>query len=103
AGLWADDLLHEAGLDGFTITPRKGEYFVMDRRVAEQVRGVLFPCPTPVSKGILVTRTIHGNVMLGPNAVNVEDKADLATTAPGLNEVMAGALRLVPSLDARDV
>jgi len=103
AGLWADDLLHAAGLDGFSITPRKGEYFVLDRRVAERVRGVLFPCPTPVSKGILVTRTIHGNVMLGPNAVNVEDKEDVATTAPGLNEVMAGALRLVPSLDARDV
>jgi len=103
AGMWADDLLHAAGLDGFSITPRKGEYFVLDRRVAERVRGVLFPCPTPVSKGILVTRTIHGNVMLGPNAVNVEDKEDVATTAPGLNEVMAGALRLVPSLDARDV
>ncbi len=103
AGLWADDLLHSAGLDGFTITPRKGEYFVLDRRAAERVRGVLFPCPTAVSKGILVTRTIHGNVMLGPNAVDIADKEDLATTPAGLNEVMTGALRLVPSLEARDV
>ncbi len=103
AGLWADDLLHAAGLDGFAITPRKGEYFVLDRRAADRVHNVLFPCPTPVSKGILVTRTIHGNVMLGPNAVDVSAKDDLSTTPAGLNEVMTGALRLMPSLDARDV
>ncbi len=103
AGLWADDLLHRIGLDGFKITPRKGEYFVLDRMAADLVHTVLFPCPTPISKGIVVTRTIHGNVMLGPNANDTPRKDDLATTAPGLNEVMAGALKLVPSLDARQV
>lgn len=103
AGLWADDLLHRAGLDGFTITPRKGEYFVLDREAAHYVRSVLFPCPTPISKGILVTRTIHGNVMLGPNAQDVTDKEDLRTTAEGLEEVMAGALKLVPGLERRHI
>jgi glycerol-3-phosphate dehydrogenase len=103
AGLWADDLMHAAGLDGFQIKPRKGEYFVMDKAAGGTVRNVLFPCPTTVSKGILVTRTIHGNVMLGPNACEVDDKYDLATTAPGLNEVMEGALKLVPGLDSRQV
>ncbi len=103
AGLWADDLMHAAGLDGFTITPRKGEYFVLDKAAADAVRTVLFPCPTPVSKGILVTRTIHGNVMLGPNAVDVGAKDDLRTTADGLDEVLAGALGLVPSLNPRHV
>ena len=103
AGLWADELLHKAGLDGFHVTPRKGEYLVLDRVAAELVHTVLFPCPTPLSKGILVTRTIHGNVMLGPNAVDILDKDDLATTAEGLHEVMAGALRLVPSLDSRSI
>jgi glycerol-3-phosphate dehydrogenase len=103
AGLGADDLLRSAGLDGFRITPRKGEYFVLDRVAAERVRGVLFPCPTPISKGILVTRTIHGNVMLGPNATDTLAKDDLDTTAAGLHEVMSGALKLVPSLSAREV
>lgn len=103
AGLWADDLLHRAGLDGFAITPRKGEYFVLDREAAQQVHSVLFPCPTPISKGILVTRTIHGNVMLGPNAQDVTDKEDLRTTPEGLEEVMAGALKLVPGLERRHV
>ena len=103
AGLRADDLLHKAGLNGFHITPRKGEYFVLDKVAADLVHHVLFPCPTPISKGILVTRTIHGNVMLGPNATDTPSKEDLSTTATGLNEVMAGALRLVPALDPRTV
>ena len=103
AGLWSDELLHSAGLDGFEIRPRKGEYFVLDHQASEEVHHVLFPCPTPISKGILVTRTIHGNVMLGPNAQSVEDRGDTATTAAGLDEVMTGALRLVPSLDSRQV
>ena len=103
AGLWADDLMHEAGLDGFGITPRRGEYFVLDRSAADQVNGVLFRCPTLLSKGILVTRTIHGNVMLGPNSQSIADKWDVGTTAAGLDEVMVGALKLVPSLDPRQV
>jgi glycerol-3-phosphate dehydrogenase len=103
AGLWADDLMHLAGMDGFTIKPRKGEYFLLDRRASEQVRTVLFPCPTPISKGIMVTRTVHGNVLLGPNANTIEDKEDLAVTAAGLDEVLSGARKLIPELNTRDV
>ncbi|NLV74156.1 MAG: NAD(P)/FAD-dependent oxidoreductase [Chloroflexi bacterium] len=103
AGLWADDLMRKAGLTGFNIRPRKGEYYVLDRRTAEVMRSVLFPCPTPVSKGIMVTRTIHDNVLLGPNAVHVDDKNDLDVTAEGVDEVWQGALKLVPGLDRRDV
>lgn len=103
AGLYADELMRAAGLDGFSITPRKGEYFVLDRTAHAQVRNVLFPCPTPVSKGILVTPTIHGNVMLGPTATDIDDKENLSTTAEGLNEVMTGALKLVPGLDTRQI
>ncbi|MHB0859529.1 MAG: FAD-dependent oxidoreductase [Anaerolineae bacterium] len=103
AGLWADELMHKAGVDSLRIRPRRGEYFVLDRVAAERMHSVLFPCPTPISKGIMVTRTIHGNVMLGPNAEQIDDKEDVSTTSVGLNEVMAGALRLVPLLNPRDV
>ncbi len=103
AGLWADELMASAGIYGFTIKPRKGEYYVLDRRATRYVHNVLFPCPTLVSKGILVTRTIHGNVMLGPNANSVDDKTDLSTTAEGLEEVMSGALKLVPGINRRDI
>jgi len=103
AGVHADDLMRAAGLDGFTITPRKGEYFVLDRAARAQVRNVLFPCPTPVSKGILVTPTIHGNVMLGPTATDIDDKENLSTTPEGLNEVLTGALKLIPGLESRQI
>ncbi len=103
AGLWADELMHKAGLDSFEIKPRKGEYFVLDRMASKQVHNVLFPCPTPISKGILVTRTVHDNVILGPNADVIEDKEDLRTTASGLAEVMEGARKLVPDLDEAQV
>lgn len=102
AGLHADQLMAKAGLRGFTITPRKGEYYVFDREKS-QVRTVLFPCPTPVSKGILVTPTTHGNTLIGPNAVDINDKEDFSVTPQGLEEVFVGAQRLVPTLDRRDV
>ncbi len=103
AGLWADDLMHKAGLDGFAIHPRKGEYFVLDRMSSEVVHTVLFPCPTSVSKGIMVTRTVHNNVLLGPNANTIRDKNDLDISAVGLDEVWSGALKLIPGLAKRDI
>jgi glycerol-3-phosphate dehydrogenase len=102
AGLWADDVMAQAGLDGFVIKPRKGEYYVFDK-ARSLVRSILFPCPTPASKGILVTPTTHGNTLIGPNAQHVEDKDDCTVTAKGLAEVLEGAKRLVPTLDERDV
>ena len=77
AGLYADQLMAKAGLHGFSITPRKGEYYVFDREKS-RVRAVLFPCPTPISKGILVTPTTHGNTMIGPNAVDLQDKEEIS-------------------------
>jgi len=102
AGLHADEVMAWAGLDGFTIRPRKGEYYVFDK-ARSVLRSILFPCPTRISKGILVTPTAHGNTLIGPNAQNVEHKADRAATAQGLAEVLQGARKLVPSLEVRDV
>jgi len=102
AGLHADEVMAQVGLDGFTIRPRKAEYYVFDK-AKSVVETVLFPCPTPISKGILVTPTTHGNTLIGPNAQNIEDKGDQAVTAQGLSEVLEGARKLVPSLEVRDV
>lgn len=102
AGLYSDKIMAMAGLGGFSIKPRKGEYYVLDREKS-QVRQVLFPCPTPVSKGIVVTPTSHGNTLIGPNAVDTDRCDDVVVTKQGLDEVLTGAQRLVPSLDKRDV
>jgi glycerol-3-phosphate dehydrogenase len=102
AGVHADTIMAQAGLDGFRIQPRKGEYYILDREKSA-VQTVLFPCPTRVSKGIVVTPTSHGNTLLGPNAVDIGDKDDRSVTPQGLEEVFSGAQRLVPTLDRRDV
>ncbi len=101
AGLEADGVSAMAGVDLFTIHPRKGEYYLFDKKLRGLIRCILFPVPTPISKGIVVTSTPEGNVLIGPNAYDVEDKEDTKTTAVGLNEVYTGALRLVPELAHR--
>ena len=98
AGLESDEVSAMAGLGHFTIHPRKGEYYLFDKKLSGLVRHILFPVPTPISKGIVVTSTPEGNVLIGPNACDVEDKEELNTTATGLSEVYTGALKLVPDL-----
>lgn len=101
AGLFADHISCMAGIDDFEIMPRKGEYVVYDKDLIGIVKHVLFPVPTPISKGITVTPTVDGNIIAGPTAHDIEDKSDLATTVAGLEEILNGAHRLVPELSAR--
>ena len=98
AGLQADEVSAMAGIDSFNIHPRKGEYYVFDKVLNGFVKHVLFPVPTPISKGIVVAPTVDDNILIGPNANDVEDKNDSATTSRGLDEVFSGALRLMPKL-----
>jgi glycerol-3-phosphate dehydrogenase len=100
-GVYSDEVMHKVGIrPEFRITPRRGEYYVFDRAEIT-INNVLFPVPTPVSKGILVTTTVHGNTIIGPNAEEIEDKEDRSVTQDGLDEVWAGATKLVPKLSLR--
>lgn len=103
AGVHADELMHMAGdHPEFTISARKGEYFIFDpARI--RLSNVLFPLPTEKGKGILVTTTAHGNVMIGANAETIPDRDDASLTQPGMEEIFASARRLVPSLDKRSI
>lgn len=99
AGLYADEIARLAGDNSFTITPRKGEYILFDKMAASSlVWGIVFPCPTKTSKGILICTTSHGNTFIGPNARDQEEKADTAVTPIGMNEIIAGARKLIPNL-----
>lgn len=98
AGLYSDEVMHLAGVrPEFSITPRRGEYAVLDR-ASIQVNNVLFPVPTSKGKGILVTATTHGNTIIGPNSVPAANKEDEGVTTEGLNEVWDGARKLFPQL-----
>lgn len=98
AGLHADDISRMANDDSFTIAPRKGEYILFDKNASSIINNVIFPAPSKKSKGILVCPTVHGNIFIGPNAQDIDDKADLSTTPIGLNEIITGAKKLVPDL-----
>ena len=101
AGLFADKVSAMAGADEFKITPRKGEYVVYDKDLDGLVNRVLFPIPSPMSKGIAVTPTVDGNIIAGPTAHDIDNKQDTATTSAGLEEVLIGAYKLVPQLTAK--
>ena len=103
AGLYADRVSAMVGVDDFEITPRRGEYYVYDKQMDVDVEHTVFPVPSEVSKGIVVTPTDEGNVMIGPNAEEVADPRDKATTREGLDEVLAGAQQTVPDLSTDDV
>ena len=103
AGIQAAMLSRSCGDDSFSITPRKGEYLLFDKSIGEIVKTVVFPTPGKISKGILVAPTTHGNYFVGPNAEDAVGQDDRATTRTGLNEILAGARKLVPSLPAQGI
>lgn len=98
AGVYADQISRLAGDQSFTIRPRKGEYILFDKAVSDMISTVIFPAPTKVSKGVLVSPTVHGNLFIGPNANETPGKEDQATSAQGLEELLAAARRLVPGI-----
>lgn len=102
-GLFADEIAAMAGVTGLTIRPRKGEEYLLDRRVEGLVHSIVFPAPRPTSKGTLVIPTVDGTIMVGPTAHEVDDKWDTSTSDEGAAEVFANARRLVPVLNERDV
>ncbi len=102
AGLYADEVAAMAGVGTFDIHPRKGEELLLDKRLEGIVRHIIFPCPTPISKGILVIPTLDGTIMIGPSAQEVTAKDEVTTTMEGGSEVFAGAQRLVPGIQMRD-
>ncbi|MGQ9681621.1 MAG: FAD-dependent oxidoreductase [Anaerolineae bacterium] len=99
AGLFADEIARMVGDESFTISPRKGEFYILDRRLGGLLQHILLPVPSATTKGILAAPTVDGNLLLGPTADDVSDKCDTATTNDGLERVAAGVRRLAPSLD----
>lgn len=99
AGLYSDEVAKMTGDGSFTITPRRGEYMLLDKECGGTVSHTVFRCPSKMGKGILVSPTVDGNLLLGPTAENIEDKDDTSTTAEGLAKVRAQAAEQVSGID----
>ena len=104
AGLYSDKINEMVTHNkDFTITPRKGEYFVLSKKANDFVKHVIYPAPSKVGKGILVVPTVHGNILLGPNASEQENKDDTSTTTQGLNFVRENIGKIVKNVPYHEI
>ena len=99
AGLYGDLLdMAVLGEAGFTIRPRKGQFVVFDKAAATLIGAIILPVPTAETKGIVVTRTIFGNVLVGPTAEDQASREDTSVEHAVLQALIADATRKVPAL-----
>ncbi|MEV5012124.1 NAD(P)/FAD-dependent oxidoreductase [Streptomyces sp. NPDC056159] len=103
AGLGADHIDRLFGHDRFTVTPRRGELFVFDKLTRPMVNKIVLPVPSSRGKGVLISPTIYGNVMLGPTAEDLSDRTDTATSEDGFDFLLTKGERLMPRLLAEEV
>ena len=101
AGVNSDLVCEMVGDREFSVRPTAGEYFLLDKSEGERVSRVIFQCPNELGKGVLVSKTVHGNLIVGPNAVET-DRGNTATTREGLAFVQETARRSVPGIQFRE-
>ncbi len=105
AGLFSDFVMHQAGVrPEFKIRPRRGEYVILDKAEFRLTKDTcLFPTPSDKGKGIVVTGTMHGNTIVGPNSNYVDEKDNKTFTSAGFSEIWSGAQNLIPSINRRHI
>ena len=103
AGVYADELNNMVSAHKLHITARKGEYCLLDKDAGTHVSHTIFQLPSKMGKGVLVTPTVHGNLLVGPTALDVEDKEALNTTQAGLDSLGETASRSVKNVPMRQV
>lgn len=103
AGLFSDEVAKLVGEEDFSIRPRRGEYLLLDKECGSFADHTVFRTPTKMGKGILITPTVDGNLLLGPTSENIEDKENLEVTAAGINKIIGEALQDMPEVPHRKV
>ena len=103
AGLYSDEIDALFGFHDFEITPRKGELLVFDKLSRSLISHIILPVPSSMGKGVLVSPTVFGNIMLGPTAENIDDKTDTSTTRKGIEFLTAKGKKIAPTLFNEEV
>jgi glycerol-3-phosphate dehydrogenase len=99
AGLYSDEVSKMAGWSDFEIHPRKGEFWVLDKKYSNMVNSIVYGCPGSDFRGTTVVRTRDGNLMVGPTARDLRDREEKGTTADRLEKAWAAGKRVFPWLD----
>lgn len=103
AGVYADRLHNMVSAKKIHITPRRGDYCLLDKTAGDLVSKTIFALPGKFGKGILVAPTVHGNLILGPTAIDIEDKEGTNTTREGLDQVITKCGMNVKNIPMRSV
>ena len=103
AGLYSDEIDRHFGHENFKVTPRRGELIVYDKLARSLVNHVLLPVPTAVTKGVLISPTVYGNVLLGPTAEDLPDKTATNTSRSGLQSLLEKGRKILPDLLQEEV
>ncbi len=101
AGVWADDITSLVAKPDYKINPSAGEYYLLDKSEGNRANHVIFQCPNENGKGVLVSQTVHGNLIVGPNAVE-SAKDDTSTKTASLDFVREKAVKSIPSINFRE-
>ena len=103
AGVYADVFHNIVSKNKIHITPRRGDYCLLDKSAGSHVGRTIFALPGKYGKGVLITPTVHGNLLVGPTAVDIEDKEGTNTTKEGLDEIIKKAGMNIKNLPMRQV
>lgn len=103
AGVYADWIHNMVSEEKISITPRRGEYYLLDKMAGAQISRTVFALPGKMGKGVLVTPTIHGNLLIGPTAMDIEEKEGTNTTGEGLSGLLEKAGENVRDLPLKQV
>lgn len=101
AGVYADEIHNMVCQDKMKIIPRRGDYFLLDKTTGGFVSRTIFQLPGKLGKGVLVAPTVHGNTIVGPTAIDIEDKDGTATTQAGLDDVRTKCTMAVKDVPLR--
>ncbi len=102
AGVHSGKISSFIGDNSIEIVVRHGDYYLLDKSQGSLVSRTIFQCPTKMGKGVLVSPTVDGNLIVGPSAEDIDDGDDVATTSTGLDKIYVNAIKSVPAVSLRN-
>ncbi len=102
AGAHSDEIARLIGDESVNLVMRRGEYFILDKSVGNMVSHTIFQCPSKMGKGILVSPTVDGNLLVGPTAEDIDDKTDKSTTLNGFRTIKTFSVKSCPAVSTRN-
>lgn len=102
AALYCDDIADMVGKKTYDVVARRGQFHILDKNTSCKVKYIVLPIPTKITKGKLMCPTVHGNMLIGPTAEDLDDKTAKETTAEGLKSIRMDVEKLVPNVNLRD-